>query len=93
MADPTDSEARAEEIDQTEKPGEAKAEVPRDKPKKRSGKGRSKGDKAKGSAGAAIEAPAAEAKASEGRAAYLAGHAVIWLGVLGSVAYLIARGR
>lgn len=55
------------------------------KPKKGKGKGKSV---------EALKAPAeGEGDEASGRRSYLLGHAVIWLGVLGSVAYLMARGR
>lgn len=71
----------------------------RAKAKKRSGKGRGK-SKAKGDSSAdaskkdeaSKEAPAGSAAASRDFR-YLMGHAVIWLGVIGAVAYLMAKGR
>jgi hypothetical protein len=70
----------------------------RAKAKKRSGKARGK-SKPKGDTSADVprkdeatkDAPAGAAAGRDLR--YLLGHAVIWVGVLGAVAYLMAKGR
>lgn len=89
MADPTD-EGDRDEAEAKVESAEESAEAARPKAKKRSGKGRSKGVKAKEQEEAKV---AAAPNASGDRAGYLVGHAVIWLGVLGSVAYFMAKGR
>lgn len=63
-------------------------------PKERAAKPKKAKGKSKGKSVEALKAPAeGEGDEASGRRSYLLGHAVIWLGVLGSVAYLIARGR
>jgi hypothetical protein len=92
--DKAGTEAGAEDKASAEAGAEEKAGAPRDKPRKKKGKSKSKSkakaiDDREGSTAEVKEH--AKAGADDSRANLL-GHAVIWLGVLGSVAYLMARG-